>query len=257
MSRTCIVIPCYNEEKRIPVSEFRDFFSQLGEVDALFVNDGSSDATSMVLDRLGEQFSTRIRILHLGRNVGKAEAVRRGILEVVKTEGFDYVGYFDADLATPLSEVSHFLEVGKKRDASMMFGARVKRLGIRLDRSALRHYVGRFFATAASILLGLSVYDTQCGAKLFKTALAKEIFKDPFLSRWFFDVEIFFRLIAFYGRDRIEQEVIEVPLESWIEKGATKVKAADFIIAPFELLRIFCFYRQRISIQKAQPKSIH
>lgn len=132
----------------------------------------------------------------------------------------------------------------------MAFGSRVKRLGIRLERSGLRHYVGRVFATEASMLLGLPVYDTQCGAKLFKSSLAQEVFREPFQSRWFFDVEIFFRLLAVLGRARVEREIIEVPLDSWIEKGSTKVGWTDFLRAPFELLRIYWFYRKR-----AKPKA--
>jgi dolichyl-phosphate beta-glucosyltransferase len=238
-----LVIPCYNEEKRMPLAEFQDFFAQPAGVHVLFVNDGSSDATGKLIDGLRQKFPDRVRCLHLEHNVGKAEAVRQGIIEAVKTEKCLYVGYFDADLATPLSEVSRLLEAAEKKGASMAFGARVKRLGIRLDRSGLRHYVGRMFATEASMLLGLPVYDTQCGAKLFKGTLAKEVFKEAFLSRWFFDVEIFFRLIALFGRDRVGREVIEIPFDSWIEKGSTKVGWTDFIKAPFELLRIYWYYR--------------
>ena len=245
MTRTCIIVPCYNEEQRLPVLEFRDFLGRPGAVGLLFVNDGSLDGTGKVIDGLMRQFPDRARTLHLERNVGKAEAVRQGILEAVREKAFSHVGYFDADLSTPLDEVEHLLGAAGKTGAAMAFGARVKRLGIRLDRSGLRHYVGRVFATEASMLLGLPVYDTQCGAKLFQTSLAGELFKAPFLSRWFFDVEIFFRMIAFYGRDKVERAAIEVPLDNWIEKGDTKVQWTDFLKAPFELLRIARYYRQR------------
>lgn len=246
-----LVIPCYNEELRLPVAEFREFLGSSKDVHIVFVNDGSSDATAKIIEGLRQEFPDIVRALHLERNAGKAEAVRQGILEVVKSGAYSYVGYFDADLATPLSEAERLLESAEKKGASMAFGARVKRLGIRLDRSGIRHYIGRIFATEASVLLGLPIYDTQCGAKLFKVSLAKEVFKDPFLSRWFFDVEIFFRLIVFYGRDKVGREVIEIPLDIWIEKGATKVGGADFIKAPFELLRIWWVYREKEARSRA------
>ncbi|NTV28931.1 MAG: glycosyltransferase family 2 protein [Candidatus Omnitrophica bacterium] len=241
-----LVVPCYNEELRLPVGEFRDFLRSPGEVGILFVNDGSKDATGGLLDDLKREFPAVVRTLHLERNVGKAEAVRRGVLEAVQSPAVMQVGYFDADLATPLSEAARLLNVARTKNVAMTFGSRVKRLGIRLDRSGLRHYVGRMFATEASLLLGLPVYDTQCGAKLFSAELARKIFREQFLSRWFFDVEIFFRLIEIYGRDRVEREVLEVPLDSWVEKGATKVLWTDFLKAPFELLRIYRFYRSRV-----------
>ncbi len=245
-----LVVPCYNEERRLPVDGFRDFLKQSTDVGILFVNDGSSDATGRLLENLRQGFPALVQVLTLERNSGKAEAVRQGILEALRSGESATVGYFDADLATPLSEAARLMDIARQRGASMAFGSRVKRLGIRLERSGLRHYVGRVFATEASMLLGLPVYDTQCGAKLFKSSLAQEVFREPFQSRWFFDVEIFFRLLAVLGRARVEREIIEVPLDSWIEKGSTKVGWTDFLRAPFELLRIYWFYRKR-----AKPKA--
>jgi glycosyltransferase involved in cell wall biosynthesis len=244
MTRICVVVPCYNEEQRLPVNEFHTFLSLHAQVSLLFVNDGSTDGTDQVLASLAKDFPEIVGILNLEKNGGKAEAVRRGMMGAIRRSDFDYVGYFDADLATPLAEVFHLIEEAEKFNASMAFGSRVKRLGTCVDRAAWRHYVGRVFATEASVLLGLPVYDTQCGAKLFKASLVPELFKEKFISRWFFDVEIFFRMAAFFGRTQVEREAIEVPLNTWVEKGATKVTVTDFLFAPVELLRIFLAYRK-------------
>jgi glycosyltransferase involved in cell wall biosynthesis len=243
--RSCIIVPCYNEEDRLPIAEYRRFLSGGGGVDLLFVNDGSTDGTQEVLSSFRNTFPDGVDVLQLEKNSGKGEAVRQGAIHALGKKRYAYIAYFDADLATPLEQVFPLAAALEKKGSSMSFGSRVKRLGVRVERKPLRHYVGRIFATEASLLLGLPVYDTQCGAKLFSAELGAKLFQAPFLSRWFFDVEIFFRLKACLGGGDVGEHAIEVPLEVWVEKGDTKVRFSDFLGAPFELLRIFFAYRGR------------
>jgi glycosyltransferase involved in cell wall biosynthesis len=239
--RVTIVVPCFNEEHRLSVDAFRDFKS----VDFLFVNDGSRDGTLRVLESLRDSEPLRISILNLEKNSGKAEAVRRGILAAMERSPH-LVGFWDADLATPLTEIPLFLEVFETRPAiDMVFAARVRLLGRDISRRASRHYFGRVGATLISSSLGLAVYDTQCGAKLFRTNDGmREIFATPFLSRWIFDVEIIARYVQQRGRDAAANAIYELPIRVWHDVKGSKVTSRDFVRALRDLWKIHRAYRK-------------
>ena len=117
------------------------------------------------------------------------------------------VGFFDADLATPLGTIDDFLAVLRTRpDVEFVLGSRVMLMGRDIRRKATRHYVGRVFATAVSLALDLPVYDTQCGAKVLRAnAATATLFDTPFRSPWIFDVELiarYLRLPVAPGRAR-------------------------------------------------------
>jgi hypothetical protein len=155
----------------------------------------------------------------------------------------DYVGYWDADLSTPLDAIPTFCSVlDSRRDIEMVFGARVSLLGRSVKRDLLRHYLGRVFATAASLALGIGFYDTQCGAKIFRvTHEIKSLFQGPFSTRWIFDVEIVARLVAARratDRPGVGEVVYEFPLHEWRDVAGSKVKPRDFVRAFFELAAI-------------------
>ena len=199
-----------------------------------------------MLEGLHEDDPQRFILRHLPRNVGKGEAVRQGLLQAFDTAS-DYVGYWDADLATPLDIIPAFCELLDTRpDLEMVFGARVRLLGRTVERQALRHYLGRVFATAASLVLGLGIYDTQCGAKLLRTSpLVQSLFQQPFTTRWLFDVEILARLMqSRRGTDlRQAQDIIyEFPLEEWHDVAESKVKGRDFAKSFIGLTLIYWQY---------------
>jgi hypothetical protein len=127
----------------------------------------------------------------------------------------------------------------------MIMGARVQLLGRRIDRSALRHYAGRVAATAISTVLGLRVYDTQCGAKLFRADAAQELFSEPFRTRWIFDAEIIARLIARLSAkpgSEARDVVYEYPLLEWRDVRGSKIRPRDYLRAALDLLRIYDQY---------------
>lgn len=238
MQKICIVIPCYNEEKRLPVDQFGDFINKTG-ISICFVNDGSKDKTIKVLENLKIQHPDKIYVLDLEKNCGKAEAVRQGMLSMAENNSFSNIGYMDADLATPLNEVTNLLQVfADIPELKLVFGARVKLIGRNIQRTAKRHYFGRLFSTIASLILGLPVYDTQCGAKFFQADSVPALFQKPFISKWLFDIEIIARLRDIVGINKTENYCFEFPLTNWKEIGGSRLKPSDLFKVPFELYKI-------------------
>ena len=237
-----IVVPCFDEGKRLHGEAFLACASALPRVRFLFVDDGSRDDTRVVLDALRARAPAVVDVLPLETNGGKAEAVRRGVLQALG--GLPYaVGYWDADLATPLDELGRFVELLERRpEVVMVMGSRVALLGRDIRRSPLRHYLGRLFATAASWILGLPVYDTQCGAKLFRADAVREgIFDIPFATRWLLDIEILQRLLRVrraLGPGEAAAGFHELPLEAWRDVRGSKLSGPQMLRAAIDLVRL-------------------
>lgn len=234
-----VVVPCFNEEHRLPVERLRSFEATGMQVEFLLVDDGSTDGTWGLLESLCAADPSRFSCLRLDENRGKAEAVRRGILEAAHRKP-DYLGFWDADLATPLTELGGFFDVFASRpEIDVVMAARVRLLGRSISRNPARHYVGRVGATLISQSLGLAVYDTQCGAKLFRaTDEIVSLFNAPFISRWLFDVEIIARLVLQRGRDAAARAIYELPIMEWHDVKGSKVKSTDFFRALKDLAKI-------------------
>ena len=212
-----LIVPCYNEEFRLNFSAFDQALAEDKNLFFLFVDDGSKDQTCELL-RGHFAGNLQVEVLKLTKNVGKAEAIRQGMLHLIqKKSQSDWWGFWDADLATPLFEVGQMLkyQANFHPKARTIFGSRVYRLGAEIKRSALRHYLGRGFATIISHALQIEAYDTQCGAKLLRPEIALIVFKEPFISPWIFDVEILLRLQ--------QSEVVEYPLGVWRDVAGSKL----------------------------------
>jgi len=244
--KTCIVIPCYNEAGRLNVGEFLEWAGRKPDLLFLFVDDGSTDGTGGILDRLSRTCPEQIRHITMERNRGKAEAVRRGFLESFDS-GFDVIGYWDADLATPLETIPRFCELLEEEGVDGVIGSRVLLLGRHIRRNPLRHYLGRVFATCASLAIRLPVYDTQCGAKVFRnTERLRQVFRTPFRVNWTFDVEILARFLLLeriFGGPATRDRFVEYPLERWDDIPGSKLKGRDFLRCAWEILLIAYMFR--------------
>ena len=193
--KTTIVVPCYNEEARLALPRFADFASGHPSCRFLFVNDGSTDGTLAMLSEFCKARAESCDVLDLEQNQGKAGAVRMGMHTAMGQPDTALAAYWDADLATDLTVIPRFIEEFEQHPAlEIAMGSRVRLLGRHIHRKPMRHILGRCFATAASLVLKLPVYDTQCGAKMFRAiADIRLLFEDPFQTRWIFDLEILAR----------------------------------------------------------------
>ena len=243
----CIVIPCFNEASRLDRAAVLGL-AAAGSLRLLLVDDGSTDATASVLAELATQ-SARIEVLSLGQNQGKAEAVRQGLVAAL-AGATDLVGYYDADLATPPEELLRLVDVAAATpDVVCVLGARVALLGSAIHRRAVRHYAGRLFSSAASVALGIAVYDTQCGAKVFRRCDAlSSATERPFRSRWAFDVELLDRLLT--GSDGVvpirTSELLEVPLHAWRDVPGSQMRLSGAAMAVLGVGRIGLARRRRL-----------
>jgi dolichyl-phosphate beta-glucosyltransferase len=237
MTDAVIVIPCYNEEERLQDASILSILQDPG-VRLLLVDDGSSDDTEARLRGLQHSAPDRIEVLALPKNRGKAEAVRAGMQHAVAL-GAELVGFADADLATPPEEILRLVATLRAaREVNAVLGSRVAVLGVDIRRKRMRHYLGRVFAAFGSIILRAPVYDTQCGAKVFRrTAAFEEAMARPFRSRWAFDMELLGRLIVQAG-DYRAAGIIEMPLRRWEDVSGSKMRPAHMVKAALDLAGI-------------------
>jgi glycosyltransferase involved in cell wall biosynthesis len=233
----CIVIPCYNEERRLPLEEYNSFLHDTPQVLLCFVNDGSLDNTLQILEELMIKHQGKVEVVSYPDNVGKAEAVRRGIHFCNKKYNNSFIAYLDADLSTSLQECMSMTQY-LKDPIEFCFGSRKRQVGSIIQRKTRRWLIGRVIASIITHILNLYVYDTQCGCKLFTKNLSIQLFENQFISRWLFDVEIFLRMIALYGREHATEKMREVPLARWIDKGVSSVKMTYFFKLWLDLYQI-------------------
>ena len=243
---TTIVVPCYNEAARFPLALVENFLAAHPEIRFVFVNDGSRDATAAMLRGIEQRFPGQATAIDRSINKGKGESVREGLLKALERPDAGIVGFWDADLATPLEAIHELREIFEQRpQTEMVFGARVSLLGRAIRRKPIRHYLGRIFATTVSVMLKLPVYDTQCGAKLFRdTPRFRKALDGPFITRWVFDVELIARWIRQTPAGAMEARsaIFEYPLHSWEDVAGSKVKPYDFIKAFRDVARIYFRY---------------
>jgi len=241
-ARIALVVPCFNEAARLDADAFVAFARERADRRLCFVDDGSTDGTAARLAEIAAAVPDRIGVERLPHNLGKGEAVRAGIRAEL-AHAPRYVGYWDADLATPLGFVERLADqLDGDPGVSLATGSRIAMLGRPIARSAVRHYTGRAAATLVSLLLRAPVYDSQCGAKLLRNGPGLAALLDaPFVTRWLFDVEILDRIArAEPGApaEVLHRRVHEVPVPAWSDAPGSKVRFGDGLRIPLDLLRI-------------------
>lgn len=218
MQNVAIIIPCFNEDKRIR-KELVVALLTNAAIDVYLANDGSTDNTLGVLKDITQGFENRCFILDYTKNRGKAATIYSAVNELLLKKRYSHIGYFDADFSTPPPEVLRMLKEVYKRPELFLTGCRVKLLNAVIDRKFYRHIIGRIIVTMVNIKFKLGVYDTQCGAKIFPAHIAEIAFEKPFLTSWLFDMEIFIRL----KNNNLMSMGREFPLKTWKDIEGSKL----------------------------------
>lgn len=240
--RLALVVPCYNEAHRLEIAAWHTHLNQEPDDRIVFVDDGSEDSTLEMLTGFAKRHP-RVEVVHLERNSGKAEAVRQGMRRALANGPCDFVGYWDADLSASLELVHDFMTaLDRHPDAIAAIGVRRRDAEHEIHRAAWRRFTSWAFAQAASVALGMRFRDTQCGAKMFRRQAAGNIFQEPFLSPWLFDIEVLARLIQFVGRKRARSAITEVHLRKWHDTEKSRFFSHYASQAPRDLLRIWWRY---------------
>jgi dolichyl-phosphate beta-glucosyltransferase len=224
-----VVIPCYNEERRLPATLERvvDYLNGAGfDYEVLAVDDGSADGTAELVRRVSES-NPRVRLLQYGANQGKGYAVRHGALEARGR----WILFTDADLSTPIEELERFTP-HLAQDWDVVIASRaLPDSRLEVHQPWWRECVGRSMNFVIRVVSGLDFADTQCGFKLFSEAAARDIFPALTVRRWMFDVEVL--VIA----RKLGYRVRELPVR-WINSPDSRVRASHIVNVFRELLHI-------------------
>ena len=232
MPHLSIVIPAYNEEKRIGRTlegTFEYLDAQKYESEVLVVNDGSSDHTAEKVREFADRTKGRLRLIENPGNRGKGYAVRNGMLQAMGK----IVLFYDADLATPTSEIAKVVEPIANDQYDIVFGSRALNNDlIGVHQSFLRELRGRGGNLLLRLLLGLDFKDTQCGFKAFRRQAAQEIFTVQQINGFGFDPEVL------YIGQKQGWRLLETPVRWNHVEGSTVTLFATTVKVLLEVLTI-------------------
>jgi CheY-like chemotaxis protein len=245
LQKNCVgvVIPCYNEEDRLSGEDFKRFAHENLGYHLCFVNDGSTDKTLEVLEELRKGNPDNISVYDCEKNGGKAEAVRQGMLHLVKDEQLDYIGFLDADLSTDFRDFDDLVKTIETSDFKIVSGSRIARMGANITKESARKIISLTINKIIQTILGMPFKDTQCGAKIMDREIATLMFKDKFITKWLFDVEVFMRMRNHYGKAEAKRLICEQPLKRWIHADGSKLSMKDSVKIVGQLAQIAYSYK--------------
>ena len=233
-----IVIPAYNEEKRIPATLTRILEYAKAKpypVEILVADDGSQDETIDAAEKILKSSSISYQVLRAPKNQGKGAAVRRGM----QAASGEHRLFTDADLSTPIEELDRFLPLLIEQKADMVIGSRaVKGAKVMKHQPFFREWMGKIFNRIATVFAFSGIQDSQCGFKCFSRQAAEKIFNLQKLNGFSFDVEIV------YLAQREKLRIMELPV-IWVNSEASKVNVfRDPILMFWDVFRIRWLHRR-------------
>jgi dolichyl-phosphate beta-glucosyltransferase len=233
-----LVIPCYNEYKRISTTKFERILKKHQNLLIFFADDGSNDDTVQKIKPLTEN-NINCNSVRYERNEGKASTIRKTIIKSYEIYRFNKIGFIDADLSVSVEE---YLNISKslRKDILFCFGSRISKIDNQIQRSIYRHIVGRFYSTLLDYFFQIGMYDSQCGCKVISSSIGKQIFSDIFVSTWIFDIEIFLRLKKL--NPKLGSFCREIPLKSWKEIEGSKVPITYSLNIWLDIITIYRKY---------------
>ncbi len=244
----CICVPCYRESQRLPafIADIRRVFSssQTSRVTLYFLDDGSGEFETKLMraavDDLKDNSHISFHYVEFPENRGKGAVLRDGFANAMKN-GFDLIGFFDGDGATPAKEILNLIhQFEHTPESDVVVGSRWKALGHPVERSFKRHLSGRIFATILSILYSIPIYDSQCGAKLFrKRVLTSELLALCDNQNWLFDTQL---IITLHSRGR---DIFELPVV-WKDQPGSKI---NLIRDSFRMFWGLLIFRRKLRIK--------
>ena len=235
-----MIVPCFNEEKRINL-DYWNKLSEITNVNWIFVNDGSNDGTKNLLTQISNS-----SLINLERNSGKAEAIRKGILETFNSNQSDifHFGYLDADSAFKFEDIKNIIKLSFSKESTYdsHWGSRVALSGRNITRNNIRHILSRILITIFGYRLGNLPYDPQTGFKIFKfNKVQMAIFDKNFETKWFVDLEILLRFKAISNKD---MKVWEEPVNTWKDIAGSKIRGLELITVFRDLVKILLIIRK-------------
>lgn len=236
----CLIVPVYNEYKRLLVEAYCAFIASDQHVHIIFVDDASVDDSGKLLYQIKQFCPSRVEIVHHSIRSGKAEAIRTGMLKGMRSGDYQYFGFIDADLAVPLTDISLFTERLKEDRGRMAIGIRTDANKGTINRTALREIMGNLFRAYLHNVLHFLIVDSQCGAKVFSADIVSVLYENPFKTRWLSDVEIIMRYRHHLRlkNEGIEKYIIQIPVSKFEDKPDSKVNFIELLRTLKELIII-------------------
>lgn len=231
-----VVVPCFNEEKRLNPVFFVDLIKTYS-CKLIFVDDGSTDNTCGAISRIALPPGS-FEIIRLSKNAGKANAIRIGMNHAL-ISGYDFIGLYDADGAIHPQDMGNaFQMIGASLDIDVVSGARILLAGNNVSRLNHRRWLGRVIATLVSLIIEVQIYDPQSPCKVYRASRLRDISRFQIRTKWFVDAEI----LKFLSKEQhiSSRWLVEFPVTNWTDIAGSNISLKSSLRIFKDLITLSC-----------------